>query len=110
MMTTKIYNNNFKRVGIWERLATAKLLGFVWRDIVEVNKHGTRLCSISFRNAYNLHFYRIPKDRDIRKKYVVPIRNETLKVVSRVHGFVQVILMEEKCFEPLEVNNRGEYG
>ena len=36
-------------------------------------------CTNSFRNAPCLHYYRIPKDPDVRKKYVVLIRNETLK-------------------------------
>lgn len=39
-------------------------------------------CTNSFRNAPYLHYYRIPKDPDVRKKYVVLIRNETLKVNS----------------------------
>ena len=39
-------------------------------------------CTNSFRNAPYLHYYRIPKDPDVRKKYVVPIRNETLTVNS----------------------------
>ncbi|XP_074632715.1 uncharacterized protein LOC141891627 [Acropora palmata] len=39
-------------------------------------------CTNSFRNAPSLHYYRIPKDPDVRKKYVVLIRNETLKVNS----------------------------
>ena len=39
-------------------------------------------CTNSFRNAPYLHYYRIPKDLDVRKKYVVLIRNETLKVNS----------------------------
>ena len=40
------------------------------------------LCNNSFRNAPGLHYYRIPKDPDVRQKYVVLIRNETLKVDS----------------------------
>ena len=39
-------------------------------------------CTNSFRNAPYLHYYRIPKDPDFRRKYVVLIRNETLKVNS----------------------------
>ncbi|KAL9976511.1 hypothetical protein ACROYT_G013821 [Oculina patagonica] len=38
------------------------------------------LCNNSFRNAPELHYYRIPKEPAIRKQYVVLIRNETLKL------------------------------
>lgn len=37
-------------------------------------------CTNSFRNAPELHYYRIPKDPAIRKKFVVLIWNETLKL------------------------------
>ena len=36
-------------------------------------------CNDTFRKQ-NLHFYRIPKDHDIRKEYLVLIRHETLKL------------------------------
>jgi len=39
-------------------------------------------CINSFRNAPNLQFYRIPKDKDMRKTYTVILRNETLKLES----------------------------
>ena len=39
-------------------------------------------CTNSFRNASYLHYYRIPKDPDVRKKYVVLIGKGTLTVNS----------------------------
>ncbi|XP_022805808.1 THAP domain-containing protein 11-like [Stylophora pistillata] len=39
-------------------------------------------CTNSYRYASNLQYYRIPKDPDIRRKYVVLMRNETLKLDS----------------------------
>ena len=39
-------------------------------------------CTNSFRNAPYMHYYRISKDPDVRKKYLVLIRNEKLKVNS----------------------------
>lgn len=39
-------------------------------------------CTNSYRNAPNLQYYRIPKDPHIRRKYVVLMRNETLKLDS----------------------------
>ena len=39
-------------------------------------------CQNNFRNAPTLHYYRIPKDKDLRKTYKVILKNETLKVES----------------------------
>ena len=39
-------------------------------------------CVNNFRNSSGLHYYRIPKDRDLRKEYVRLLRNKTLKLDS----------------------------
>lgn len=43
---------------------------------------GVTDCHNSFRNAPNLHYYRIPKDKDLRKDYTRLLRNDTLKLNS----------------------------
>lgn len=40
-------------------------------------------CSDNFRNNPSLHYYRIPRDRTIRKEYVRLLRNENLKLESQ---------------------------
>ena len=40
-------------------------------------------CSNNFRNNPSLHYYRIPRDRTIRKEYVRLLRNENLKLESQ---------------------------
>ena len=41
-------------------------------------------CTNSFRNSPELQFYRIPKDERLRKTYKIILKNETLRLDSRV--------------------------
>ena len=86
----RVYLNEWKNGFEFSSQSIYGLFGWTetpyWRAIVMPHHFNCCVpgCFNSFRNSPELQFYRIPKDKGLRKTYKVILMNETLKLDSQL--------------------------